>query len=243
MLSDLESHVRSGLSSLVDETSIDVPPVAALYARAERAATKRPGRRRLRWLAIPTVALAAATGGAVAIADGRAPRIVTHGFDAAKQWNPAWNIPPSNTNLVASAVGADGSRIQYWLGVSATSPAQCEQLIIQPVGEQWQSLGQSCVQGNALPDPTQLQAGGGSTQHHGVYVYFHTPVGATEVIIQLADGTTRTVPVTTPGFALALLPSSKAAVSAAARDAAGNTLGSIDLHWLGELVSRTLATP
>jgi hypothetical protein len=225
MLSDLESQVRSGLSSLVDETTIDVPSVATLHARAERATSRRRGRRRLRWLAIPAVAVAAAAGGAIAIADGGAPSVVTHGFDVAKQWNPVWDIPSSNTKLVASAVGADGTRMQMWLGVSATSRAQCEQWIIQPVGEPWRSAGQSCVV-DALPDPDKLVVGGGTTQHHGAYVYFHTPIAATEVIIQLADGTTRPVPVTTPGFALALLPRDEAAVSATARDAAGNTLAS-----------------
>jgi hypothetical protein len=231
MLTDLESQVRSGLSSLADGNTIDVPPVATLYARAEGAAPQRTARRKLSWLAIPAVAVAAATGGAVAIANGGAPSIVKHGFDVAKQWSPVWDIPASNTKLVAAAVGADGTRMQYWLGVSATSKARCEQWIIQPVGEPWRSTGQSCVQVDALPDPDKLVAGGGSTQHHGVYVYFHTPTAATEVIIRFADGTTQTAPVTTPGFALALLPSGEAAESATARDAAGNTLGSLDLRF------------
>ncbi|MGH8890102.1 MAG: hypothetical protein ACRDV3_10170 [Acidothermaceae bacterium] len=231
MLNDLEDQVRAHLEVFADEAITEIPPVEALYARYERANRRHRNRRKLSWLAIPTITVAAAAGGTVAIAAGGAPSIVSHGFNVAKHWNKAWNIPAANTKLVASAIGTDGTHAQYWLGVSATSKAQCEQWIFQPAGQPWRSEGESCIQVDALPDPTLLEAGGGPTPTKEVLVYFHAPLTATAILLRFADGATSTVPVTTSGFALTLLPNGMPAASATALDDAGNNVGSTDLGW------------
>jgi hypothetical protein len=227
MTTDLDENLRTALSEYAAVTDAVPPPVELIRDRANgQLASRRSVRRRLALIGVPLVGV---LGAGVAVATGGSKDVAQEQFTKAHEWNPEWDIPAANAKLVASDTAPDGAQAEYWVGVSAThAPAQCALWLSRLPGRPWQAEGSSCTTSDSPtvgPDsPFTLTMGsaGGDT-YHGVLA-FHVRRGTQTVAITLDDGSERDVPVTTPGYALVVLPPKRAATKAVALDGAGRVI-------------------
>ncbi len=240
MTSDLQERVRAGLHSYAAATDAVPPPVQRIRDRAANPTPmRRAVRRRLAWFAIPVVAVAA---GGVAIATGGARDVANEKFAEANLWNPEWDIPVANQTLVAADTAADGTEVQYWVGVSAKhAPARCELLLFRRPGGSWRANGSACTAANTpqrSPD-SPLGPTIGRTPMDDDYRAmadtdfsmwgFHVPRGTQKLVVTIDDGTQRVVVVTTPGYALVVVPAKRMATRAVAVDAAGTAIDTVPI--------------